>query len=130
MERSAFERGAGSNAERAGANWISLHKVLVFMRSVKGPRSPQQLAVETEDIGSISPTQPNRALGHGLKDRLKIERRAADDLKHVGCGCLLLQSLRKVGGALAQFIEQSRVLDSDDRLGGEVRDQSNLLVGK
>ena len=29
-----------------------------------------------------------------------------------------------------QFVEQPRVLDGDDRLGGEVRDQLDLLVGE
>ena len=33
---------------------------------------------------------------------------------------LLFQCLGKVGGALAQFVEQPRVLDGDDGLGGEV----------
>ena len=32
--------------------------------------------------------------------------------------------------ALAQFVEQSRVLDGDDSLSGEVRDKLDLLVGK
>ena len=38
--------------------------------------------------------------------------------------------LSKVGGALAQFVEQPRVLDGDDGLGGEVLDQLDLLIGK
>ena len=54
---------------------------------------------------------------------LKIERRAADDLEHVGGGGLLLQRF-------AQLAEQPRVLDGDDGLGGEVRHQRNLLVGE
>ena len=33
---------------------------------------------------------------------------------------LLLQCLRQVGGALAEFVEQSRVLDGNDGFGGEV----------
>ena len=31
---------------------------------------------------------------------------------------------------LAQLVEQARVLDGDDGLGGEVRDQLDLLVGE
>ena len=59
--------------------------------------------------------------------RLKFAGRRADDLQHFRGGCLLLQRLREVGcalgkvsGSLAQFIEQPRVLDGDDGLGGEV----------
>ena len=45
------------------------------------------------------------------------------DLENVGCSRLLLQRL-------PQFVEQPRVLDGDDGLGGEVRDQRDLLVGE
>ena len=51
----------------------------------------------------------SKRIEHGLQ----IERRAADDLEHVGGGGLLLQRL-------PQFVEQPRVLDGDDGLGGEV----------
>ena len=36
----------------------------------------------------------------------------------------------KLRRALAQFVEQARVLDGDDGLVGEVLDQCDLLVGK
>ena len=49
--------------------------------------------------------QINERIEHGLQ----IERRAADDLEHVGCGGLLLQRF-------AQLIEQAGVLDGDDSL--------------
>ena len=57
-----------------------------------------------------------------IEHGLQIEGRAADHLEHVGGGGLLLQRF-------AQLIEQARVLDGDDGLGGEVRDQLDLLVG-
>ena len=37
---------------------------------------------------------------------------------------------REIVGALAQFVEQPRVLDGDHGLRGEVRHQCDLLVGK
>ena len=40
------------------------------------------------------------------------------------CWCSASQS-----SPLAQLLEQARVLDGDDRLGGEVRDQLDLLIG-
>ena len=58
-----------------------------------------------------------------IEHRLQIEGRAADHLEHVGGGGLLLQRF-------AQLVEQARVLDGDDRLGGEVRHQLDLLVGE
>jgi protein gp37 len=38
--------------------------------------------------------------------------------------------LAEVVGALTQFVEQPRVLDGDDRLGGEAREQRDLLLVK
>ena len=54
----------------------------------------------------------------------------ADDLQHLGGRRLLLQRFREVVGALAQFVEQPRVLDGDDGLGGEILHQFDLLVGE
>ena len=39
-------------------------------------------------------------------------------------------ALTEVGGALPQFVEQPRILDGDNGLGGEVLDQCDLLGGK
>ena len=44
----------------------------------------------------------------------------ADDLKHLRGRRLLLQRLREIVGALAQLVEQARVLDGDHGLRGEV----------
>ena len=73
------------------------HKFLELLRSVECHRHPQQPAIETENECSVSPTQPDRAFGDGFKHRLKIERRAADDLEYLRRGGLLLQySVRSV----------------------------------
>src|SRR5690348_17150058 len=54
---------------------------------------------------------------------LQIECRAADDLKHVSGGSLLLERL-------AQLVQQPRVLDGDDGLSSEVLHQLHLLIGE
>src|SRR5262249_59168458 len=61
--------------------------------------------------------------GERVEHGLQIESRAADHLEHVGGGGLLLQRF-------AQFVEQARILDGDDRLRGEVLQQFDLLVGE
>ena len=78
-----------------------------------------------ENIQNDPPTNSRPAMTSvPLPDlRLQIERGPADDLEHIGSGGLLLEGL-------AQFVEQARVLDSDDRLRGEILDQLNLLVGE
>src|SRR5262249_61751706 len=54
----------------------------------------------------------SRVLQHGLEHRLQLARRTRNDLKYLSGGRLLLQRL-------AQFVQQPRVLDGDDGLGGE-----------
>ena len=65
------------------------------------------------DCRLIRFAQPRRRFDQRIEHRLQIEGRAADDLEHVGGGGLLLQRF-------AQLVEQARVLDGDDGLGGEV----------
>ena len=43
---------------------------------------------------------------------------------------MLLKRLRKIACALTQFVEQPRILDSDDGLSSEVLNQLDLLVGE
>ena len=45
-------------------------------------------------------------------------------------GPQILQRFRQIGRALAQFVQQPRVLDRDDGLSGEVLHQLDLLVGE
>ena len=54
---------------------------------------------------------------------LQITGRGADDLQHLGGGDFLLERF-------AQLVEQPRVLDRYDGLGGEALDQLELLVGE
>ena len=65
-----------------------------------------------------------------VEHRLQIERRAADDLEHVGGGGLLLQRFGQIVGALLHLVEQPHVLDRDHGLVGEGGDQLDLLVGE
>ena len=75
------------------------------------------------DVGHVGVAQPRRRFDQRIEHGLQIEGRAADHLEHVGGGGLLLQRF-------AQLVEQPRVLDGDDRLGGEVLHQLDLLVGE
>ena len=42
----------------------------------------------------------------------------------------MLQCLAQIVRALAQLIKQPSILDGDDRLGGEILDQLDLLIGE
>ena len=82
VDRSAFKRSSTSNAVPIEANRIVLYKVLEFLRSVEGRRQRQELTIETVNKRSIRSAQLHGTFGHGLKHRLKIKRRAADDIEH------------------------------------------------
>jgi len=45
-------------------------------------------------------------------------------------GAQVVQRFTEVSSALAQFIQQASILYSNHRLGGEIRDQVDLLVGE
>ena len=65
-------------------------------------------------IPAISASQRRAAeFGERIEYCLQIERRAADDLEHIGGGGLLLKGF-------TQLTEQPRVLDGDDGLRGEI----------
>src|SRR6516225_11230294 len=88
------------------------------------------VAVPAVDAARHGVADAYRFLQHGFKDRLKVARRAADNLKHLRSRRLLLQRLREFTRALLLRLEQPHVLNSDHRLIGEGSDQLNLLFGE
>jgi hypothetical protein len=77
------------------------------------------IKVERAEIGL---TEPRRVSEETAEHRLQVAGRTADDLKDIRGPGLLLKRFAKVGDSLAQFIEQSRVLDGDDSLSGKILD--------
>jgi hypothetical protein len=69
-----------------------------------------------------------RVLQDSLEDRLQIGRGRAYNPEHVRRSRLPLQALRKIACALPQFIEQPRVLDGNDGLGGEALEKLDFPV--
>ena len=74
-------------------------------------------------VGHVRIAHARCQFGQRIEHCLKIERRAADDIEHVGGRGLLLERF-------AQFVEQPRILDGDHRLIREGSDQFDLLVGE
>src|SRR5262249_5866072 len=67
---------------------------------------------------------------HGLEHWLQLPRRTADHAEHFRGCCLLLQRLAQLSRTISQLVQEPGVLDRDDRLLCEVRDERYLLVGK
>ena len=97
----------------------------------------QGLAVPAIDISKFGVADANGILQHGCKHRLKIAGRAADDLKHLRRGRLLLQRFREVGGAFGEVVVRWRSSLSNRAFSmamtawaAKFCDQLDLLVGK
>ena len=61
-----------------------------------------------------------------IEHGLQVESRAADDLEHVGCRCLLLQRFAEFCRPCLDLVEKADVLDRDHGLVGEGLQQRNL----
>jgi hypothetical protein len=97
------------------------HKRPEFGRIVPTCYLLKHIAILAGNADPVSVAEPSCGFNQRVEHRLQIECRAADYLEHVGGGGLLLQRF-------AQFVEQARVLDRDDSLGGEVLHQLDLLA--
>ena len=93
-------------------------------------RRAPRTALESEQSAEIGLANSHSVLQHGLEHRLQLAGRTRDDAQHLRCRGLLLQRLGEIVGALAQLVEQPRVLDRDDRLVGEILQQRDLLLGE
>jgi hypothetical protein len=72
-------------------------------------------------VGILRLAQAGGAFCHGIKHGLEVSGGSADDAEDLGCGGLLLERLFRL-------VEQSDILDRDDRLIGEGLRQLDLLV--
>src|SRR5262249_57330029 len=93
-------------------------------------RHAVHFAVRPEDDTPLGSTKPRRVLKERCQYQLKIERRAAYELEHFRCGCLLVERLGKVSVACLELIEQSHVLYRYDALVGEGFQERNVAVGE
>ena len=92
------------------------------------PHEPSHAPFAEPQHYVINPTNPRGALNDGVKHRLHVGRRAADDAEHLGGRGLMLQGLAQFRVAFLQFFEQPHVLDGNDGLVCEGLQQSDLLL--
>jgi hypothetical protein len=87
------------------------------------------LLVEHVDRTGIGAGELHRLGDDGREHGFEVERRV-HRLRHFTERAQLADRSAKLVGALAQLIEQPRVLDGNHGLGGEARNQRNLFVGE
>ena len=85
---------------------------------------------QEKDADLFGRTKSRRGFSDELQYLLQIENRPADDLEHIARCRLVFERCFEFAGALAQFIEQPRILDGDDGLRGKVLNYCNLFVSK
>ena len=81
---------------------------------------PIRITLNQQQVSEFCSANPYGVFQHGFEHRLQLASRAGDNLENFRGRRLLFQRFTQIVGALAQFIEQPRVLDCDDGLGGEV----------
>ena len=74
------------------------------------------------------PAKIDRTGDNGLQHGVQVECGPADDLQHIAGRGLVFERLLEIAGALAQLVEQPRILDRDHRLVGEGAPPVRLAV--
>jgi len=110
LYRAAFKEGPAHRRSSAGVDGCALPQLQKFGWQIMSGHCMARIAIITENHSSVRATEPDGRSQERIKYHLQIERRSADDLKHIGRSGLLLQGF-------AQFIQQPRVLNGDDGLG-------------
>src|SRR5215475_9153259 len=91
MSRPTLKRGTARCAAATRPDGVLPHKFRELRRRVVSHYWVEQFAIETKNESLIGPAKAYRTFSNGLENRLQIERRAADDFKHIGGGGLLLE---------------------------------------
>jgi hypothetical protein len=114
-----FER-ASSQGLKSSASFVELGE---RGRYAEMGHNANRTLIRQEHLAKLGLADRDGMLQHRLEHRLQLAKRAADYAQ-------LLQCLGQIVGALAQLVEQTGVLNGNDRLRGEVGDQLDLFVRK
>jgi hypothetical protein len=88
----------------------------------------KKVAVDARDDRVHALAQPAPTPGDGVEYRLHVGRRPRDDTKDLARRGLLIERLGELAVPRLDLLEQPHVLDRDDGLVGEGRDEGDLAV--
>jgi hypothetical protein len=116
------ERSSAGDRAAAGRDRVSQDDGNGLCRETDRRRHAIEIAVAAPDEGHLRSAQACGGFNQRVEHRLQVEGRAADDLEHIAGRGLVFERFLKIMGAVAQLVEQPRVLDRDHRLVGKGRD--------
>ena len=123
------EDGSSGYLRKVGPHRVLGPKQLHIVRAhVVAGDEMEQLAIEAEHVRKQAAAESDSVAHDRLEHRLHVGRRGADHAKYRGSCRLLLQCLSQLARARLHLVEQAHVLDRDDGLVGEGRDQLDLLL--
>src|SRR5215831_3905017 len=118
MNDFAFEQDAARYRSTVDTGWVTYVELGPFLGISIGSFEVESFARRSTYGNRVRLAKARRRLDQPVQHRLQVEGGPADDLEHVGGRGLLLQRFAQVGRALAQFPQQSCVLNCDHRLFG------------
>src|SRR5262245_23487812 len=95
---------------------IDLDAVRGFGNGTKMRKRNQSITLTESQLHAIDPTNSGVAFDDSIEHRLYVRVRASDDAEDLSSSSLMLQGLPQFRVAFLKFLEQSHVLDGDDRL--------------
>ena len=110
-------------AIRAFHREAELEILLRLIEPEGGDRVVAAVRLEAEDHAALRSAEPRRRLEDAVEDGAELECRSADEPEDVRGRGLALERRRR-------FVEKTDVLDRDDRLVGECREELHLPVGE
>src|SRR5262245_22055822 len=100
MNDAAVEKNPPGRAAAVDFERTILHECYQFRWDTEEAHCPRDVALRSVDGPHIRIAESHCRLDERIEHRFQVERRAADDLEHVGGGGLLLQRLGKLVRAL------------------------------
>src|SRR5580704_14987997 len=117
---------------RISGTWIGLRCAVAAPMASPRPIRWSVIAaliVEHIDRARVGARELHRTADDGGEHRFEVERRV-NSLGHFAKRAQFSDRTAKFIGALAQFIQQPRVLDGKDRLGGETVNELDLFLAQ
>ncbi len=112
VDRTPFDGSAAGDGAAVQCGALLTHILDVAWGRTVRREHAHHLTLATEHHACLRIAQAHRVLQQRIEHRLRIRRRAGDDLEDLGCRSLPLERIRRL-------VKEAHILDGDNRLVGE-----------